>query len=123
MFPPTQLLRSALPKLGRSVPRPIHLTPFLRLPPTPSTSRLLSTSRVAFRPTPSSLPKGFPASSRLAGSSTRGIATAPVARTAGDQVDWTKVATNVGIAAAAALGLNYALNRETRGALTGAESS
>ena len=65
------------------------------------------------------LPKRFPSGSG-ATSGSRGVATL-VKRA--DEVDWTKIGTSVGVALVAVVGLNYALNRETRGALTAAESS
>lgn len=118
-------------RLLRSVPTaaaPASHLPFR--PPTASTSRLLS----SFRPTPlrfastkagsagiaAFLPKRFPSGSGASAGS-RGVATTVVKRA--DEVDWTKIGTSVGVAVVAVVGLNYALNRETRGALTAAESS
>ncbi|KAK4705151.1 growth hormone-inducible transmembrane protein, partial [Phenoliferia sp. Uapishka_3] len=73
---------------------------------------LSSLPKITFKPSPAS-------------SSSRTIATSTSTTRANgaDQVDWTKVASSVGIAAVAVVGLNLALNRETRDALSVAESS
>ena len=107
-------LRAVLPKVARLAPRqvPTHAPafraftrPLSTLPPRPS---ILS-----------SLPKRpFAAPSPASGNRSVATAVRP-----SDQVDWTKVATSVGIAAVAVIGLNLALNRETRDVLSLAESS
>ena len=103
-------LRSALPKLARLAPRAAHSPALVRPLSTsvPRPSLLSSLPRRPFPPPPKS--------------GSRGIATAPAVGSAG-QVDWTKVATSCGIAAVSIVGLNLALNRETRDALSLAESS
>ncbi|KAL8277744.1 hypothetical protein RQP46_009866 [Phenoliferia psychrophenolica] len=119
MFAP---LRSLLPKAAARLsphPSPSHLPPSLRslLRPLSTSSSPRSTSLL------SSLPKrpfSFSPPPKN-GSGSRGIASTAVRPS--DQVDWTKVATSVGIAAVAVVGLNVALNRETRDALSAAESS
>ncbi|KAK4047798.1 hypothetical protein OIV83_005140 [Microbotryomycetes sp. JL201] len=125
-----QSLRSAVPRTTRFV-RPsavhhVHPTPLLQFAAAasaPSRTRFASTSagtplktlfgsrltqqlRSKFKPT---------ASSRNVATSTLPGQSAPV--------DWTSVATRVGIAAVAAVGLHLGLNRETRDSLSPYESS
>lgn len=40
-----------------------------------------------------------------------------------EPINWTKIGSSAAVATIAVVGLNYALNRETRGALTASESS
>lgn len=117
-------LRTALPRLLQHAP----IAPALRATKQPiaSTSRLFSTARPAESPF-SSLLRRFPRAERAhgKGSAQQGRSyqsAAPVSRPA-DQVDWTAVATRVGLAGVAALGISTALNRETRDALSPYEAS
>ncbi|ORY57684.1 inhibitor of apoptosis-promoting Bax1-domain-containing protein [Leucosporidium creatinivorum] len=116
-------LRTALPRLLQHAP----IAPALRATKQPiaSTSRLFSTSRPAESPF-NSLLRRFPRAERAHGKGPQQgrsyQSAAPVTRQA-DQVDWTAVATRVGLAGVAAVGINYALNRETRDALSAYESS
>lgn len=101
----TQSLRTALPNLVKAVqPAPGHLPfPILRASPVASTSRLFSSSpksQLTFKSATGLTDSVWAtAAKRFSSGGARGIANASPAyrANAGQQVDWTKVATNVGI--------------------------
>ncbi|GAA6063771.1 hypothetical protein JCM10212_006267 [Sporobolomyces blumeae] len=118
-------VHSALPSsratLLHHLPKPIPLS-------SPSTSsRLFSSSTRAYgRPPSSSSSNSSPfAGLRAAFHQKRPISTqSPVysgSQAGGSSVNWQKVGINVGFGVAGAVALNFALNRETRGPLSGFE--
>ncbi|KAM0748106.1 hypothetical protein T439DRAFT_328085 [Meredithblackwellia eburnea MCA 4105] len=131
----TNQLRTLVPRLARAAATHHPLLPGAPLlrhqgisASRTTTSRLLSSSASSTKATSSkpSLTSLLP-KKPFTSNSSRSVSTVPPAyghqQSHQQQVDWTRVATSAGIAAVAVVGLNYALNRETRGALSDAESS
>lgn len=117
-------IRTALPRLLQHAPTALRATK----QPIASTSRLFSTSRLAESPFASLLqrfPRARAHGKGPGNSSQQGRnyqSAAPVSRPA-DQVDWSAIATRVGLAGVAAVAINAGLNRETRDALSPYEAS
>lgn len=143
LLPPTRHHSSNMASLRQTLPRLLHQihtpspTTLLRhtlLNNAPSKASTSASLRRALSTTPSRTSPHLPPSSPFANlakrftasaNTSRGVSTSPVVRpgqTTGDSVDWTAVATRVGLAAVAAVGLNYALNRETRSPLSAYEA-
>lgn len=117
LHPMASLIRTALPRLTHALPKST-LSHFKA--PSPSVIRQYSVKHSSnSSPFPSILAKlsAIPKNA----STSRSIST--TYGSANPQVDWTRVAVGMGVAAVGVVGLNYALNRETRGGLTAFESS
>ncbi|GAA5899661.1 hypothetical protein JCM5296_001391 [Sporobolomyces johnsonii] len=133
-------MRGALPPLAHALPtaRTAFVHPIaIPKPPSSAASRLFTSSARSHhfstpppsgpKPSSSSSSKSSPfafARNAFRGDGKRSVYTAPPTAYGGSArpgVDWRKVGINVGLGVVGAVGLNFALNRETRGPLSGFE--